>query len=131
MHRFLSSVSYFWYWVYLDISFDNLMLDNTLQGQAVPLISEIGRQLPFGVFLKPFLWPLLILFTRWPWPLLWYWFQSFLSTASFTGPIISKCLCRVLNFFQITNINTSDTSKNEYICSFYGRIHGLTVCFRN
>ena len=67
---------------YLDISFDNFKLDDTLQGQAVPLISEIGRQLPFGVFFKQFFWPLLILFTRGPRPLLWYWFQSFLSTAS-------------------------------------------------
>ena len=55
---------------YLDISFDNFKLDDTLQGQAVPMIAEIGRQLFWGVFFKPFLWPLLILFTRGPRPLL-------------------------------------------------------------
>ena len=52
------------------------------------------------------------------------------------------CLCswRSLNFemsfvdfsfFQKTNENTSHGSKNEFICSVFGRIHGLTVCFRN
>ena len=47
------------------------------------------------------------------------------------GQIISKCLCGVLNFFQKTNKNTSHTSKNKSICSFFGRIHDLTICFRN
>ena len=47
------------------------------------------------------------------------------------GQIISKCLFGVFNFFQKTNENTSHSSKNEFIHSFFGRIHGLTVCFRN
>ena len=36
-----------------------------------------------------------------------------------------------LYFFQKTNENTSHTSRNEFILSFLGRIHGLTICFRN
>ena len=51
------------------------------------------------------------------------------STAK--GQIISKCLFGVFNFFQKMNENTSYSSKNEFIHSFFGRIHGLTVCFRN
>ena len=47
------------------------------------------------------------------------------------GQIISKCLFGVFNFFQKTNKNTSHSSKNEFIRSFFGRIHGLTICFRN
>ena len=47
------------------------------------------------------------------------------------GQIISKCLFGVFNFFQKTNKNTSHTSKNEFIHSFFGRIHDLTICFRN
>ena len=34
-------------------------------------------------------------------------------------------------FAQKTNKNTSHTSKNEFIHSFFGRILGLTVSFRN
>ena len=30
-----------------------------------------------------------------------------------------------------TNKNTSHSSKNECICSFFGRIRGLTICFWN
>ena len=47
------------------------------------------------------------------------------------GQIISKCLFGVFNFFQKTNENTSHTSKNEFICSIFGRINSLTICFRN
>ena len=46
------------------------------------------------------------------------------------GQIISKCLFGVFNFYQKTNENTSHTSKNEFR-SFFGRILGLTICFRN
>ena len=45
------------------------------------------------------------------------------------GQIISKCLFGVFNFFQKTNENTSHTSKNEFIRSFFGRIHGLKFAF--
>ena len=47
------------------------------------------------------------------------------------GQIISKCFFGVFNFLQKTNENTSHTSKNKFICSLFGRIHGLTICFRN
>ena len=47
------------------------------------------------------------------------------------GQLISKCLFCVFNFFQKTNKNTSQSSKNEFVCSFFGRINGLTICFRN
>ena len=40
--------------------------------------------------------------------------------------IISKCLFGVFNFFQKMNENTS---KNEFIRSFFGRILGLTIFF--
>ena len=56
------------------------------------------------------------------------WTNEFVCTK---GQIISKCLFGVFNFFQKTNKNTSHCSKNEFICSFFGRIHGLTICFRN
>ena len=45
------------------------------------------------------------------------------------GQIISKCLFVVFNVFQKTNKNTPHSSKNEFICSFFGRIHDLTICF--
>ena len=41
------------------------------------------------------------------------------------GQIISKCLFGVFNFLQKTNKNMSHSSKNEFIHSFFGRIHGL------
>ena len=47
----------------------------------------------------------------------------------YKGQIISNCLFGVFNFFQKTNENTSHTSKNEFIHSLFGRIHGLTICF--
>ena len=45
------------------------------------------------------------------------------------GQLISKCLFGVFNFFQKVNENTSHSSKNEFICLFFGRIHVLTICF--
>ena len=50
--------------------------------------------------------------------------------AQVKGQIISKCLLGVFNFFQKTNKNTLHSSKNEFIFFFFGRIHGLTICFR-
>ena len=50
---------------------------------------------------------------------------------SYKGQMISKRLFGVFNFFQKTNENTSHSSKNEFISLFSGRIHGLTICFRN
>ena len=47
------------------------------------------------------------------------------------GQIISKLFFSGRGFFQKTNKNTLHTSKNEFICSFFGRILGLTICFRN
>ena len=47
------------------------------------------------------------------------------------GHLISEWFFEVVDFLQKTNKNTSHTSKNEFICSFFGRIHSLTICFRN
>ena len=47
------------------------------------------------------------------------------------GQLILKCLFGVFNFFQKLKKNTSHSSKNEFIHSFFGRIQGLTICFRN
>ena len=47
------------------------------------------------------------------------------------GQLISKCIFVDFNFFQKTNENTLHSSKNEFIHSFFGKIHGLTVCFQN
>ena len=51
------------------------------------------------------------------------------------GQLISKCLFGVFNFFQKMNKNKSTwgivlCSKVEFIRSFFGRIHDLTICFR-
>ena len=43
------------------------------------------------------------------------------------GHLISKANCQ--GFSQKTNENTSHTSKNEFIRSFFGRILGLTIFF--
>ena len=47
------------------------------------------------------------------------------------GQVISNGFFGVFNFFQKTNENTSHSSKNEFIRSFFGRIHSLTICFPN
>ena len=48
------------------------------------------------------------------------------------GRIISKGLFDVLEFSQKTNEQICRSrSKNEFICSFFWRILGLTICFRN
>ena len=39
--------------------------------------------------------------------------------CSLVGQIISKRLFGGFNFFQKTNENTSHSSKNEFICSFF------------
>ena len=46
------------------------------------------------------------------------------------GQIISKHLFGVLNFFQKTNENKLYSSKNEFVCSFFGRIQDTIICFR-
>ena len=62
----------------------------------------------------------------------WYILTVIISIYTFLkGQLISKCLLGVFNFFQKTNENTWHSSKNEFIHSFFGRIHGLTICFRN
>ena len=45
--------------------------------------------------------------------------------------LISKCLFGVFNFLQNTNKNMLHCSKNKFICSFFGRIHGLKIFFLN
>ena len=47
------------------------------------------------------------------------------------GQLISKTNLSSHGFFQKTNENMLHSSKNEFICSFFGRNHGLTICFRN
>ena len=49
----------------------------------------------------------------------------------FKGQLISKCLFIDFNFFQKTSENTSHSNKNEFFRTFFGRIHGLTICFWN
>ena len=51
--------------------------------------------------------------------------------ATSKGQIIWNLFFSCRGFSQKTNENTSHTSKNEFIRSFFGRIHGLTICFRN
>ena len=48
---------------------------------------------------------------------------------SIKGQVISKGFFGVFNFFQKTNENISHSIRNEFICSFFGRIHSLTICF--
>jgi hypothetical protein len=47
------------------------------------------------------------------------------------GQIISKCLFGVFNFFQKTNEKKSHSSKNEFICLFFGRIQDNIIFFRD
>ena len=88
-----------------------------------------GRILPFfyqlhtwqGVnFRILFLWKdVLTCLHKWP------------ENHSIKGQLISKANQSSRGFSQKTNENTSHSSKNEFIRSFFGRILGLTVCFRN
>ena len=57
--------------------------------------------------------------------------QNWSRLHSAKGQIISKRFFSGRGFFQKTNKNTSHTSKNELICSFFERFLGLTICFRN
>ena len=54
--------------------------------------------------------------------------KYYFCPKSTKGLAISK---GVFNFFLETNKNKSHSSKNESICLFFGRIHGLTICIRN
>ena len=47
------------------------------------------------------------------------------------GQIISKGLFGVLEFSQKTNEQIRHSSKNEFVCSFFGRIRGCQKSFRN
>ena len=47
------------------------------------------------------------------------------------GHVFFEMVFGIIDFLQKTNKNTSYSSKNEFICSFFGRIHGLRVCFWN
>ena len=47
------------------------------------------------------------------------------------GRLISKAYCQGRGFSQKTNENTSHTSKNEFIRSFFGRILGQKKTFRD
>ena len=47
------------------------------------------------------------------------------------GQLISKRFISGRGFSQKTNKKSSHTSKNEFIRSFFGRILGLTICFRS
>ena len=59
--------------------------------------------------------------------------QLFLM-AVLKGQLFSKCIFCVFNFFQkrmkTSRPEVSLYSKVEFIRSFFGRIHGLTICFR-
>ena len=47
------------------------------------------------------------------------------------GQIISKGLFGVLEFSQKANERIRRSSKNEFVCSFFGRIRGYQKSFRN
>ena len=47
------------------------------------------------------------------------------------GQVILNVFFGVFYFFQKMYKNTSQSSKNEFIRSFFGKIHGLTICIRN
>ena len=49
----------------------------------------------------------------------------------FKGQIISKGLFVVLEFSQKTNERIRRSSKNEFVCSFFGRIRGYQKSFQN
>ena len=51
--------------------------------------------------------------------------------VSTKGQLISKANCQGRGFSQKTNKNTSHTSKNEFIRSFFGRILGQKKTFRD
>ena len=54
-----------------------------------------------------------------------------LSSNPVKGQIISKRLFGILEFFQKTNKRIRRSSKNEFVCSFFGRIRGYQKSFRN
>ena len=56
--------------------------------------------------------------------------KSFLDSAP-KGQLISEANQSSRGFSQKTHENTSHSSKTEFIRSFFGRILGLTVSFRN
>ena len=47
------------------------------------------------------------------------------------GQVILKSFFGVFNFFQKNERKHIALQKNEFIRSFFGRIHSLTICFRN
>ena len=49
----------------------------------------------------------------------------------YKGQKISKGLFGVLQFSQKTNERIRRSSKNEFVCSFFGRIQGYQKFFRN
>ena len=59
------------------------------------------------------------------------WLNEIWVSRQGKGQIISKRFLAGRGFSQKTNENTLHTSKNELIRSFFGRILGLMICFRN
>ena len=55
----------------------------------------------------------------------------YMLSSIIKGQLISKANCQGRGFSQKTNENTSHSSKKEFIRSFFGRILGFTVSFRN
>ena len=58
-------------------------------------------------------------------------FSPFKRCLRFKGQIISKGLFGVLKFSQKTNERIRRSSKNEFVCSFFGRIRGYQKSFWN
>ena len=54
--------------------------------------------------------------------------EKFLRTK---GQIISKGLFDIIEFSQNINEQTCRSSKNQFVCSFLGRIQGYQKSFRN
>ena len=48
---------------------------------------------------------------------------------SIKGQVILKGYFGVFNFFQKTNENKLHSRKNEFVCSFFGRIQDTIICF--
>jgi hypothetical protein len=63
---------------------------------------------------------------------LWIWKKGDFLTKilKVKGQIISKCLFGVFNFFQKTNENTSHSSKNKFICSFFEELTAWQFAFK-
>ena len=66
-----------------------------------------------------------------PDPTLWTFFFCWLFEDLTKDQLISKCFLGVIGFLQKTNENKSHSRKNEFVCSFFGRIQDTIICIRD